>query len=216
MAAYVSGRTSSVDRTVTDLELRGMTCASCAARVERGLNSLAGVQATVNFAVERAHVEHDAAVSAAELIEAVEATGYQAAVLGGPDAQPPEDPSSDSDLRIRLVFSAVLAVPVIAVSMVMAWQFSGWQWLVLGLTTPIVAWGGFPFHRAAVRSARHGASTMDTLVSIGTLAAYLWSAFSVVRDGAHGHGHLYFEVAAAVTVFQPSTCAWENIPGILG
>jgi P-type Cu+ transporter len=195
MAASVS------DRTVTDLELRGMTCASCAARVERGLNSLAGVRATVNLAVERAHVEHDAGVSAADLIDAVEATGYQAAVLAGPDGPPPEDAAADSELRTRLVVSAVLAVPVVVLSMVMAWQFPGWQWLVLGLTTPIVAWGGFPFHRAAVRSARHGASTMDTLVSIGTLAAFLWSAASVVRDGTHAHGHLYFEVAAAVTVF---------------
>jgi Cu+-exporting ATPase len=195
MAASVS------DRTVTDLELRGMTCASCAARVERGLNSLDGVRATVNFAVERAHVEHDAGVSAADLIDAVEATGYQAAVLAGPDGPLPEDAAADSELRTRLVVSAVLAVPVVVLSMVMAWQFPGWQWLVLGLTTPIVAWGGFPFHRAAVRSARHGASTMDTLVSIGTLAAFLWSAASVVRDGTHAHGHLYFEVAAAVTVF---------------
>lgn len=195
MAASVS------DRTVTDLELRGMTCASCAARVERGLNSLDGVRATVNFAVERAHVEHDAGVSAADLIDAVEATGYQAAVLAGPDGPLPEDAVADSELRTRLIVSAVLAVPVVVLSMVMAWQFPGWQWLVLGLTTPIVAWGGFPFHRAAVRSARHGASTMDTLVSIGTLAAFLWSAASVVREGTHAHGHLYFEVAAAVTVF---------------
>jgi Cu+-exporting ATPase len=199
MAASVS------DRTVTDLELRGMTCASCAARVERGLNSLAGVRATVNLAVERAHVEHDAAVSAADLIDAVEATGYQAAVLAGPDGPLAHSFSGEgaptTELRTRLIVSAVLAVPVVVLSMVMAWQFPGWQWLVLGLTTPIVAWGGFPFHRAAVRSARHGASTMDTLVSIGTLSAFLWSAASVVRDGTHAHGHLYFEVAAAVTVF---------------
>ena len=201
MAAFLSARTSSDDRTTTDLELRGMTCASCAAHIERGLNSLDGVHATVNFAVERAHVEHDPGVSTADLIEAVEATGYQAAVLGGPDEQLPDDVAGDSELRTRLVVSAVLAVPVIALSMVMAWQFPGWQWLALGLTTPIVAWGGYPFHRAAVISARHGASTMDTLVSIGTLAAYLWSAVSVVGDGAHAHGHLYFEVAAAVTVF---------------
>ncbi len=200
MATSVSGRTS------TDLELRGMTCASCAARVEKGLNDIAGVRATVNFAVERAHVEHDATVSPADLVDAVEATGYHAEVLGSPDAQLPDEGSADTELRARLIVSAVLAVPVVAFSMVMAWQFTGWQWLVLALTTPIVVWGGFPFHRAAVRSARHGASTMDTLVSLGTLAAYLWSAFTVVqqalvRDGSHAHGHLYFEVAAAVTVF---------------
>jgi Cu+-exporting ATPase len=190
----------------TDLELRGMTCASCAARVERGLNSIAGVQATVNFAVERAHVEHDPAVSSAELIQAVEATGYQAAVLASPGEQPADAGPVDTDLRARLIVSTVLAVPVVALSMVMAWQFPGWQWLVLALTTPIVGWGGYPFHRAALRNARHGASTMDTLVSLGTLAAYLWSAFAVVReavvrDGSHAHSHLYFEVAAAVTVF---------------
>jgi P-type Cu+ transporter len=190
----------------TDLELRGMTCASCAARVERGLNGIAGVQATVNFAVERAHVEHDPTVSPADLIQAVEATGYQAAVLGAPADRPPQAESADARLRARLVVSAGLAVPVIALSMVPAWQFPGWQWLVLALTTPIVVWGGYPFHRAALRNGRHGASTMDTLVSLGTLAAYLWSAFAVVReavvrDGSHADGHLYFEVAAAVTVF---------------
>ncbi|MET0700268.1 MAG: cation transporter, partial [Mycobacterium sp.] len=177
MAAPTSGRIA------TDLELRGMTCASCAGRVERGLNSIAGVHATVNLAVERAHVEHDAGISTTELIRAVEATGYQAAVLGEPARQQPEEVAPQV-LPARLVVSAVLAVPVVALSMVMAWQFVGWQWLVLALTTPIVLWGGYPFHRAALRSARHGASTMDTLVSLGTLAAYLWSAVTVVRDGS--------------------------------
>jgi P-type Cu+ transporter len=193
-------------RVATDLELRGMTCASCAARVERGLNNIAGVAATVNFAVERAHVEHDPAVSSDELIRAVEATGYHATVLGSPDEQPADTGPADGDLPARLAVSAILAVPVLALSMVMAWQFPGWQWLVLALTTPIVLWGGYPFHRAALRNARHGASTMDTLVSLGTLAAYLWSAFAVVReavvrDGSHAHADLYFETAAAVTVF---------------
>jgi Cu+-exporting ATPase len=154
----------------------------------------------VNFAVERAHVEHDAAVSTTELIHAVEASGYQAAVLGRPDEQVPSETPNEG-LPARLIVSAVLAVPVLALSMVMAWQFPGWQWLVLALTTPIVVWGGYPFHRAALRSARHGASTMDTLVSLGTLAAYLWSTVAVVRAGSHAHDHLYFEVAAAVTVF---------------
>ena len=111
----------------------------------------------------------------------------------------------EGELRWRLIGSALLAVPVLALSMVTAWQFPGWQWLVLALTTPIVVWGGYPFHRAALRNARHGASTMDTLVSMGTLAAYLWSTVAVVRSvGAHGdpsQSHLYFEVAAAVTVF---------------
>jgi Cu+-exporting ATPase len=179
--------------TTTDLELRGMSCASCAARVERGLNRLDGVRATVNFALERAHVRHGSAVSASDLIRAVESTGYRASLVGEPVHQHEDVPEN----RRRLGVAAVLAAPVVAMSMVMPWQFVGWQWLALALTTPIVAWGGYPFHRAALRSARHGASTMDTLVSLGTLAAYLWSAVAVLR----GVGHVYFEVAAAVTVF---------------
>ncbi|WP_409437623.1 heavy metal translocating P-type ATPase [Mycobacterium sp. SMC-14] len=179
-----------------------MTCASCAARVERGLNALDGVHATVNFAVERARVEHDPNVSATDLVRAVENTGYQAIVAGSADEHQGEHVSEHADvlagqLRSRLVVSAVLAVPVVALSMVMAWQFSGWQWLVFALTTPIVAWGGYPFHRAALRSAVHRAATMDTLVSLGTWAAYLWSAVAVFT----GAGHVYFEVAAVVTVF---------------
>ena len=177
--------------TITDLELRGLSCASCAARVERGLNQLDGVRATVNFAVERAHVEHDPTVSARDLIRAVESAGYRASVRADPAAV------REDRLLPRLAGSAALALPVVALSMPMAWQFAGWQWLVFALTTPIVAWGGYPFHRAALRSARHGASTMDTLVSLGTLAAYLWSAVAVLR----GSGQVYFEVAAAVTVF---------------
>ena len=197
-------------RTVTDLRLAGMSCASCAARVERGLNQLDGVHATVNFAVERAHVEHDADVSAGDLIAAVESTGYHAevaAAAGSADAVPPGGHADHGDhmnhdagpgLTARLIGSAVLAVPVVVVSMTMAWHFPGWEWLAWALTTPIVFWGGYPFHRAALRSARHGASTMDTLVSLGTLAAYLWSAVTLLIGGAH---HVYFEVAAAVTVF---------------
>jgi Cu+-exporting ATPase len=187
----------------TDLDLRGMTCASCAARVERGLNSLDGVHATVNLAVERAHVEHEPTVSATDLIQAVQASGYQASVIGsGVDPGTRDHPGEHADvpddqLRPRLIGSGLLAVPVVALSMVTAWQFDGWQWLVFALTTPIVVWGGYPFHRAALRSAAHGAATMDTLVSLGTLAAYLWSAVAVIT----GSGHVYFEVAAAVTVF---------------
>lgn len=176
-----------------------MTCASCAARVERGLNALDGVHATVNFAVERARVEHDPGVSAADLVRAVESTGYQATVVGpaGNASEQPHPELPDDRLLPRLIGSALLAAPVVALSMVMAWQFSGWQWVVFALTTPIVAWGGYPFHRAALRTAVHRAATMDTLVSLGTLAAYLWSAVAVIT----GAGHLYFEVAAVVTVF---------------
>ena len=192
-----------------------MSCASCAARIERNLNQLDGVQASVNFAVEQAHVVHGPEVTSDELLRAVESSGYQAAVIdhtghgghqghGGHEDHMSHD-LPENQLRPRLIGSAILAVPVVALSMVMAWQFPGWPWLVLALTTPIVFWGGYPFHRAALRSARHGTSTMDTLVSLGTLSAYLWSLIVLVTGLGHGHGHggghVYFEVAAAVTVF---------------
>ena len=191
--------------TTTDLHLHGMNCASCASTIEGGLNRLDGVAATVNFAIEQAHVEHDPQVSTDELIGAVEASGYHASVIDHTRMDHGDHMNHDlpdEQLRPRLIVSAVLAVPVVALSMVMAAQFPGWQWLVLVLTTPIVLWGGYPFHSAALNSARHGASTMDTLVSLGTLSAYLWSAFVVFTGAAtHGHGHVYFEVAAVVTVF---------------
>jgi Cu+-exporting ATPase len=179
--------------TTTELELRGLSCASCAARVECGLNQLDGVRATVNFAFERARVDHGPAVSARDLIRAVESAGYQASVA----SDSAHESVPDAQLPARLIGSAALALPVVALSMVPGWQFPGLQWLLLALTTPIVAWGGYPFHRAALDGARHGTTTMDTLVSLGTLAAYLWSALAV----STGSGHLYFEVAAAVTVF---------------
>ena len=190
--------------TTTDLQLSGMSCASCAANIERSLNGLDGVRATVNFAVESARVEHGPQVSEHDLIKAVESTGYHASVVDhsghGQDHTNHDVPTEQ--LRPRLIGSAVLAVPVLALSMVMPWQFPGWLWLVLALATPIVFWGGYPFHKAALNSARHGSSTMDTLVSIGTLAAYFWSLYAVLTGAAeHGHGHVYFEVAAAVTVF---------------
>ena len=197
--------------TTTDLRLTGMSCASCASRIESGLNKLEGVHASVNFAVEQAHVEHGPGVNAGDLIRAVESTGYHASVIdhhlhagheGHDDHMNHDLPAGQ--LRPRLIGSAVLAVPVVTLSMVMPLQFPGWQWVVLALTTPIVLWGGYPFHKAALNSARHGSSTMDTLVSIGTLAAYLWSATVVLTSaGGHDHGgrHVYFEVAAAVTVF---------------
>jgi len=186
--------------TSTDLQLTGMSCASCAAKIERSLNDLDGVQATVNFAVERAHVQHGPQVSEHDLIDAVEHTGYRASVIDHSAPMSHDHMNHDvpaEQLRPRLIASAVLAVPVVVLSMVMPWQFPGWQWVVLALATPIVFWGGYPFHKAALNSARHGSSTMDTLVSIGTLAAYLWSVVAVVT----GQGHVYFEVAAAVTVF---------------
>jgi P-type Cu+ transporter len=182
--------------TTTDLDLRGMSCASCAARVEGALNRLDGVRAAVNFALERAHVQHESEVSAGDLIRAVESTGYHASVAV--DLFSHDEDEARDLLRSRLICSALLALPVVAVSMVMGWQFAGWQWVALALTTPIVAWGGYPFHRLALLGARRRTSTMDTLVSLGTLAAYLWSTAAVLR----GAGPVYFEVAAAVTVFQ--------------
>lgn len=199
--------------TITDLRLTGMTCASCAAKIEGGLNGLDGVAATVNFAVEQAHVEHDPAVGTDALIRAVASTGYRASVIDHAHHSPMDHGDHgdhmnhdlpEEQLRPRLIGSAILAVPVVALSMVTPWQFPGWQWVVLALATPIVFWGGYPFHAAAYNSARHRSSTMDTLVSIGTLAAYLWSAFVVITGSTghgHGSGHVYFEVAAAVTVF---------------
>ena len=182
-----------------------MSCASCASRVERSLNALDGVHASVNFAVEQAHVEYGPQITPADLLRAVESSGYHAAVIdhgrhdGDHNHMGHDVPQQQ--LRTRLIGSAVLAIPVLTLSMVMPWQFPGWQWVALALTTPIVTWGGYPFHKAALNSARHGSSTMDTLVSLGTLSAYLWSVVVLLSGGGHGHAHVYFEVAAAVTVF---------------
>ena len=159
------------------LAVDGMTCASCAARIEKRLNRIDGVHATVNFATEQASIDFPDGVTADELVAAVAATGYTATVHG------PEHPHDDGYLR-RLVVSAALSLPVLALSMVSALQFDGWQWWVLALTTPVVAWGAWPFHRAAVANLRHGAATMDTLVSIGVLASYLWSAVQVGGGGS--------------------------------
>jgi len=174
------------------LAVDGMTCASCAARIEKRLNRIDGVQASVNFATEKASIEFPEAVTADDLVAAVEATGYTATIHRD------ERTGNDGYLR-RLVASAVLSLPVLAVSMVEAWQFSGWQWLALVLTTPVVTWAAWPFHRAAVANLRHGAATMDTLVSVGVLVSYLWSAYQVLAGQTHQH--LYLEVAAVVTTF---------------
>ena len=199
--------------TVTELELAigGMTCASCANRVERKLNKLTGVTASVNYATERATVTVPAGVTAADLVETVEAAGYTATV---PQRAEP-DPTLGW-LR-RLVVAVVLAVPVIVLSMVPAAQFDGWQWVSLVLATPVVLWAGLPFHRAAWANLRHGTATMDTLISMGTLAAYLWSVYALVfgtageAGMAEGFrwlpergdptGTIYLETAAGVTAF---------------
>ena len=177
--------------TVT-LAVEGMTCASCAARIEKRLNKIDGVRASVNYATEQAAVDFGDGVTTDELVAAVRATGYTATV-----DRPQRN--HDDDYRRRLVVSAALSVPVVVVSMVAAWQFAGWQWFALALATPVVTWGAWPFHRAAVTNLRHGATTMDTLVSIGVLASYLWSAQQVVAGDVHHQ--LYLEVASVVTTF---------------
>ena len=179
--------------TVQDVELDigGMTCASCANRVERKLNKVEGVTASVNYATERARVAFPASLTTDDLVRVVEQAGYT--------ATPHQDaaPETAEGLRLRLLVSAVLSLPVLALGMVMALRFEGWGWVSLALTTPVVLWGGWGFHRAAAVNLRHGATTMDTLVSVGTLAAYLWSVWALVS----GEGHLYLETAAVVTTF---------------
>jgi Cu+-exporting ATPase len=176
-----------------ELAIEGMTCASCAARVERRLNKLDGVAATVNFATEEAAVSYDAGqVSVDELIAAVEAAGYHARV---PAPSPVED-DPGRPYRLRLVGAVAASVPLVVLAWLPASRFPGWEWLSLALATPVVLYGGWPFHRAAAANARHGVATMDTLVSVGTLAAWSWSAVVLLAGLSAG---LYFDTAGAVT-----------------
>ncbi|MDT7803240.1 MAG: P-type Cu+ transporter, partial [Actinomycetota bacterium] len=193
-----------------ELAIGGMTCASCAARVERKLNKVGGVTATVNYATEKAQVSYPGGLSVEDLVGVVEAAGYSARL---PE---PEAPAEDGTLRKRLLLSAVLTVPVLALAMVPAWQFDYWQWVSLALTAPVVTWGAWPFHRAAAVNLRHLTATMDTLISLGVVAATAWSlyallfgmageigmrhGFELVSTGMAGD-NLYFEVAATVTTF---------------
>jgi Cu+-exporting ATPase len=177
-----------------DLEIDGMTCASCAARIEKQLNRLEGVEASVNYATEKASVRFDPArVQLEDLIAAVESAGYGAALpqaAGGDEADP------ERAARIRLLVAASLTVPLALIAMVPPLQFEGWEWVALALAAPVVLWAGWPFHRAAALNLRHGAATMDTLISLGTLAAFAWSVVAVVAvDGAE----TYFEVGAVIT-----------------
>ena len=176
-----------------DLALEGMTCASCAGRIERKLNKLEGVQATVNYATEQAAVSYDPThVAVDDLIHAVEAAGYRARSA----AEVHEEESRARMLAFRLVAAAALTTPVTAVTMIPPLQFASWEWFAAALSTPVVFWAGFGFHRAALLNARHGAATMDTLISIGTLAAWIWSFVALVAvEGAS----MYFEVAAVIT-----------------
>nr|WP_323740574.1 heavy metal translocating P-type ATPase [Mumia zhuanghuii] len=214
--------TGATDLVPYELEIGGMTCASCAARVEKKLNKLDGVEASVNFATERAYVAAPAFVDLADLISTVEKTGYTAEPVRtaaetteGTAGRTDDDPELGA-LRQRLLVSALLSAPVLVLSMIPAWQFDNWQWLTLTLAAPVAVWGAWPFHRAAVINARHGAATMDTLISLGVSAAFLWSLYALFfgdagRTGmrmeiswfAQGSGadEIYLEVASVVTVF---------------
>ncbi|WP_330266807.1 heavy metal translocating P-type ATPase [Streptomyces griseorubiginosus] len=200
-----------------ELVIGGMTCASCAARVEKKLNRMDGVSATVNYATEKARVSYHAGVEVADLIATVVKTGYTAEE---PTPAPPEPEETDPELdglRQRLFVSLALALPVVALSMVPALQFDNWQWLALTLASPVVVWGGRPFHKTACTNVRHAAATMDTLVSVGTLAAFGWSLWALFLGDAgmpgmrerfaltvgdmDGASTIYLEVAAGVTAF---------------
>ena len=210
--------------TVLELDIGGMTCASCAARVEKKLNRMPGVEASVNYATERARVSLPVGTDVAAAIATVQATGYTAAL----PEPPAERAAADSDeaeapdpelvsLRQRLQISAALTIPVVLLSMIPALQFTYWQWAALALASPVVVWGAWPFHRAAFVNARHGATTMDTLISIGVTAAYVYSLWALFLGGAGITGmtmtgsilthpddaipHIYLETAAAVTTF---------------
>ena len=216
---------STTPPTRLDLRLGGMTCASCAARIEKKLNRLDGVAARVNFATETATVQYDpAAVTPEDLVNTVEATGYTAALPTPPpadrtvaaeDAEETAQRVESDRLRQRVLICAVLTVPVVAMAAVPALQFQFWQWLSLTLAAPVVVWGGLPFHRAAWLNARHRAATMDTLISVGVLAAFGWSVWALFWGGAGETGMtmpfelvpssdpdlpaIYLEVAAGVT-----------------
>ncbi|MFF3111384.1 heavy metal translocating P-type ATPase [Kitasatospora sp. NPDC057904] len=209
--------------TEVELSIGGMTCASCAARIEKKLNRMDGVSASVNYATEKAKVSFEGTVEVADLIATVEATGYTAALPKPPAVVGPaagEDTGEAEELaplRQRLITAVALAVPVIAMAMVPALQFDNWQWLSLTLAAPVVTYAAWPFHRAAFTNARHGAATMDTLVSLGTGAAFLWSLWALffgtagmpgMRHGfeltigrSDGAGNIYLEAAAGVTAF---------------
>ncbi|MFH8485614.1 heavy metal translocating P-type ATPase [Streptomyces longisporoflavus] len=208
-----------------ELAVGGMTCASCSARIEKKLNRVEGVSASVNLATEKAKVSYGEGVEVAQLIATVEKLGYTAReiVPDPPEPDEPDAPATTADitepdtLRQRLIGSAVLSLPVVLLAMIPALQFDNWQWLSLTLAAPVVVWGGFPFHRAAFTNLRHGAATMDTLVSVGTLAAFGWSLWALFLGDAgmpgmrHGFeftvsradaaSTLYLEVAAGVISF---------------
>ncbi|MEU1266070.1 heavy metal translocating P-type ATPase [Streptomyces cellulosae] len=205
-----------------ELLIGGMTCASCAARVEKKLNRMKGVTATVNYATEKARIAYPPGVEVADLITTVVKTGYTAEEPAPPQRDAEEDTASGKDpgtaaLRTRLIVSALLALPVVLPAMIPPLQFDNWQWFSLTLAAPVVVWGAAPFHKAAWTNLRHGAATMDTLVSVGTLAAFGWSLWALFLGDAgepgmrhpfeltvsrtDGASMIYLEVAAGVTAF---------------
>jgi P-type Cu+ transporter len=221
-----------------DLQISGMTCATCAARIERKLNRMPGVSASVNFAMESARVEYPEDLTVGDLVRTVEATGYGAeppppagAPTGAPTGARDEaggtgeraggtgERAADAErsLRTRLVTSAVLSAPVLLLAMVPPLQFRYWQWLLFALVSPVVTWGAWPFHRAAWTNLRHAAATMDTLISLGVVVSYVWSAWALFLGNAGETGmrmeltllaprgtavdHIYLEVGAALTTF---------------
>jgi Cu+-exporting ATPase len=172
------------------IELEGMTCAACAARVEKALNKVDGVEASVNLATERAAVRYDdGRIALDELVAAVEGAGYHASLTRAAGER-------GSRLGLRLAVAAALTVPVALLAMVPPFGFGGWEWVAFALTTPVWAWAGWPFHRAALKSLRHGGATMDTLISLGTTAAYAWSVVALL---ALEDAEVYFEVASVIT-----------------
>ena len=204
-----------------ELLVGGMTCGACANRIERKLNKIDGVSATVNYATEKASVGFTDPVTVDDVIAAVERAGYTATLPAPPPVEPDQDGAVPDPalaaLRTRLLVCLTLTVPVVAMAMIPALQFVSWQWASLTLAAPVAVWGALPFHRAAWSNLRHGAATMDTLVSIGTLAAFGWSLyalflgdagapglqhpFALTLEGTHGSANLYLEVAAGVTTF---------------
>ncbi|MEO8108058.1 MAG: heavy metal translocating P-type ATPase, partial [Actinomycetes bacterium] len=201
-----------------ELAIGGMTCASCAARIEKKLNKLDGVSATVNYATETAHVSvEDASIDTDALLTTVEKLGYSATLPTAPEEVSGDEESTDPETlmwRQRLIISSVLALPVLLMSMIPPLQFTNWQWLALTLASPVVVWGAWPFHHAAWVNLRHGTATMDTLISVGVSAAYLWSVYALffgdagmpgmtmeVTFTSSGNEEIYLEVASVVTVF---------------
>ncbi|MFE3448666.1 heavy metal translocating P-type ATPase [Nonomuraea sp. NPDC059194] len=215
----MSSLTDDKPQSAVELSIGGMTCASCANRIERKLNKLEGVTATVNYATEKAKVTFPEGIDPQQLIATVESAGYTAELPKPPQPEgEPQEPEDElTPLRNRLVTSLVLAVPVIAMAMIPPLQFTNWQWLSLTLAAPVVVYAGWPFHKAAWTNLRHGAATMDTLVSLGTLAALGWSLWALFFGTAgtpgmthpfdftisrtDGSGNIYLEAAAGVTAF---------------